>query len=195
MLAWFDREVTQRLNEAGIHRKFVNEMDKADAELVRLKLNTGKNITAILEDLLLQRRQFSAPVETWLDAEAARRCRSRAEIIERVLVERMCRYSNFPPLGVNPDAVAQQEGGAAIVSVETKKVIENQPEQIPGCLPRGYDRDSLLTVEQFAIWRQTSIRTARAALPITKGVIRRSRQDVRIHPRGYLELSLKKRYP
>ena len=48
---------------------------EADAELVRLKLTTGKNMTAILEDLLLQRRQFSAPVETWLDAEAARTCR------------------------------------------------------------------------------------------------------------------------
>jgi len=63
--------------------------------------------------------------------------------------------------------------------------------QLPGCLPLGYTLDSLLTVEQFAIWRQVAVSTARAALPITKGVIQRSREDVRIHPRSYLENSMK----
>src|SRR6185503_3722845 len=28
--------------------------------------------------------------------------------------------------------------------------------QLPGCLPDGYTLDSLLTVEQFAVWRQKS---------------------------------------
>ena len=59
---------------------------EADAELVRLKTATGKNMTAVLEDLLLQRRQFSAPVETFLEAEAARTRRPRAEIIELALL-------------------------------------------------------------------------------------------------------------
>lgn len=59
--------------------------------------------------------------------------------------------------------------------------------QIPGCLPKGYDLDSLLTVEQFAVWRQVKESTARAALAVTSGVIKRSREDVRIHPRTYLE--------
>lgn len=67
------------------------------------------------------------------------------------------------------------------------------PAQVPGCLPAGYDMDSLLTVEQFARWRQVSPYTARTALPYTKGVIRRSREDVRIHPRSYVELSVKRK--
>ena len=171
--------------------KFTKE---ADDELLRLKVATGRNMTAVLEDLLLQRRQFCAPVETWLDAEAARTCRPRAKIIEQVLEERMCRDSNFPPLGVNPD-VTEQEGGAGIVSVETKKEIEKQPRQIPGCLPLGYDLDSLLTVEQFALWWQVAVRTARAALPITKGVLRGPGEDVRIHPRNHLGTQFEEKIP
>ena len=58
---------------------------EADAELVRLKAVTGKNMTAVLEDLLLQRRQFSAPVECWLHTESSRARQPRAAIIERVL--------------------------------------------------------------------------------------------------------------
>lgn len=68
--------------------------------------------------------------------------------------------------------------------------------QLPGCLPLGFDLDSLLTVEQFAIWRQKSFERVRNELPITRGVISQNRKDVRIHPRTYLECSVKKsRYP
>jgi hypothetical protein len=63
--------------------------------------------------------------------------------------------------------------------------------QLPGCLPDGYNLDSLLTVSQFAIWRQKSEEAVRAELPSTKGVINRNRKDHRIHPRTYLELSVK----
>ena len=63
--------------------------------------------------------------------------------------------------------------------------------QNPGCLPRGYTLDSMLTVGQFATWQQKSVRWVRARLPIVPGVIRESRQHVRIHPRTYLELRLK----
>ena len=59
---------------------------EVDAELVRLKQTTGKNMTAVLEDLLLQRRQFSAPVEAWLDAETRCTRKPRAEIIEAALL-------------------------------------------------------------------------------------------------------------
>lgn len=65
--------------------------------------------------------------------------------------------------------------------------------QLPGCLPAGYDLDSLLTVEQFAAWRQKSEREVRSELPKTKGMIKRNRKDIRIHPRTYLELSIKVR--
>lgn len=63
--------------------------------------------------------------------------------------------------------------------------------QIPGCLPRGFNLDSLLTVEQFAAWRQKCVRKVSAELPTTKGVIKRTRKDIRIHPRTFLELTLK----
>jgi len=63
--------------------------------------------------------------------------------------------------------------------------------QLPGCLPTGYDLDSLLTVAQFAVWRQKSEDVVRDELPSTKGVISRNRKDVRIHPRTYLEKAMK----
>lgn len=63
--------------------------------------------------------------------------------------------------------------------------------QLPGCLPDGFTLDSLLTVEQFAIWRQKSVDRVRRELPVTKGVIGSSMKDRRIHPRTYLERSVK----
>jgi hypothetical protein len=63
--------------------------------------------------------------------------------------------------------------------------------QLPGTLPKGYDLDSLLTVAQFAVWQQVAESTARSALASCKGVIRRSREWVRIHPRTFLEGSVK----
>ncbi len=63
--------------------------------------------------------------------------------------------------------------------------------QLPGCLPPGFDLDSLLTVDQFAVWRQKSVERVRNELPITAGVVGRSRKDRRIHPRTYLEKTLK----
>ncbi len=64
--------------------------------------------------------------------------------------------------------------------------------QIPGCLPRGYNLDSLLTPEQFAVWQQIAESTVRAMLPTMKGVITRTRKNIRIHPRTFLEMSVKK---
>ena len=54
----------------------------ADRELVRLKVVTGKNMTAVLEDLILGRRQFGEQIERFLDGEMARTGKSRHEIIE-----------------------------------------------------------------------------------------------------------------
>jgi hypothetical protein len=68
----------------------------------------------------------------------------------------------------------------------------NAVKQLPGCLPEGYSLDSLLTVEQFAMWRRLSVLVARRKLPITPGVIRYSKRDIQIHPRTYLDKKLKK---
>ena len=53
--------------KAGL-RNFTFERE-ADDELLRLKAVTGKNMTAVLEDLILGRRQFGEQVESFLNAE------------------------------------------------------------------------------------------------------------------------------
>jgi hypothetical protein len=58
--------------------------------------------------------------------------------------------------------------------------------QVLGCLPQGYDENSMLTVEQFACWKQISVKTARKRLPITAGLVRHSRRDQRIHVKTHL---------
>jgi hypothetical protein len=63
--------------------------------------------------------------------------------------------------------------------------------QLAGQLPKGCDLDSLLTVEQFATWRQISPLTAQRKISNTPGVIIESREDIRIHPRTYLDARIK----
>ena len=70
--------------KAGL-RNFTFERE-ADDELLRLKAVTGKNMTAVLEDLILGRRQFGEQIESFLTAEAARTGRSRHEIIELAIL-------------------------------------------------------------------------------------------------------------
>jgi len=64
--------------------------------------------------------------------------------------------------------------------------------QIPGCLPQGYDENSMLTLPQFAIWRQISLKTARRRQAITPGLDRKSERDVRIHVKSYLARAIKR---
>ena len=54
------------------------------------------------------------------------------------------------------------------------------------------DLDALLTVAQFAAWQQVPERSVRRRLASMPGVIRESRELVRIHPRTYLEMRLRK---
>ena len=61
-----------------------------------------------------------------------------------------------------------------------------------GCLPQGFDLDSQLTVQQFAIWQQISVATAYAALASIKGVFTQSREWIRINPRSFVEANQKK---
>jgi hypothetical protein len=46
--------------------------------------------------------------------------------------------------------------------------------------------DSMLTVEEFAIWQRETPREVRRRLRSLAGVFRQSREMVRIHPRTYL---------
>ena len=63
--------------------------------------------------------------------------------------------------------------------------------QLPGCLPRGFTLDSLLTVQQFAVWRQKSVDAVKAELRLLKKcVFQQSQKDRRIHPRSFLEFNL-----
>lgn len=51
--------------------------------------------------------------------------------------------------------------------------------------------DALLTPEQFARWQQVPVSTVRKRLSSMPGVIRESRECIRIHPRTYLAGRLK----
>ena len=86
-------------------------------------------------------------------------------------------------LAVAPSAPAEQKYGRKAQPVP----------QRPGCLPEGYDMDSMLTITQFAVWQQVGVQTARAALAGSmKGVLKRSREWCRVHPRTFLEMNHKK---
>jgi hypothetical protein len=63
-------------------------------------------------------------------------------------------------------------------------------EQSPGCLPKGFDLDSLLTPDQFAVWEQVKVRQIRERLRGLPGVIWEGQKLARIHPRTYLEKRL-----
>lgn len=63
-------------------------------------------------------------------------------------------------------------------------------EQLPGCLPQGFNLDSMLTVEEFCIWQRVS-REWFTDRPRLKGVAKQTRQMVRIHPRTYLDQNVK----
>lgn len=65
------------------------------------------------------------------------------------------------------------------------------PKQIPGCLPKGYDRNSFLTIEQFCTWRRISERTFTSRRHSLPGVDQHSRTDVKIHVGTYLDKSVK----
>ena len=66
------------------------------------------------------------------------------------------------------------------------------PKQIPGCLPRGFDLDSMLTPEQFCAWRGVGREWFGSRIGMLPGVIRESRKAIRIHPRTYLDKSVRK---
>jgi hypothetical protein len=64
-------------------------------------------------------------------------------------------------------------------------------EQSPGCLPKGFGLDSLLTVEQFAAWQSCKLAWVRKRIRSLPGCICESREHVRFHPRTSLEKKLK----
>lgn len=64
-------------------------------------------------------------------------------------------------------------------------------DQLPGCLPTGYDLDSMLTPEQFCIWQQCSREWLGANKSVLPGIVSHSREMLRVHPRTYLEKSMK----
>lgn len=59
--------------------------------------------------------------------------------------------------------------------------------QVPGCLPPGFNLDSMLTPDQFCEWQQVSRAWWSKRSATLPGVKRVSRSMVRIHPRTYLE--------
>lgn len=66
-----------------------------------------------------------------------------------------------------------------------------KPKQLPGCLPKGYTLDSMLTPEQFCLWIGEGKRWWSARRNLLPGIIMESRQHYRIHPRTYLDKRLR----
>lgn len=63
--------------------------------------------------------------------------------------------------------------------------------QLPGSLPRGATLDTLLTPEEFCVWQRCCRKWFASRRHSLQGVIAHSRDMVRIHPRTYLEKSVK----
>lgn len=63
--------------------------------------------------------------------------------------------------------------------------------QLPGCLPAGYSLDSLLTREEFCIWRRVSLEWLKPRVRILPGVVMESQKVFKIHPRSYLDKTVK----
>jgi hypothetical protein len=64
--------------------------------------------------------------------------------------------------------------------------------QQPGCLPEGYGENSLLTLPQFARWKQISLKTAIKRFSITPGRVQHSIRDRRVHVGTHLAGVVKK---
>jgi hypothetical protein len=93
--------------------------------------------------------------------------------------ETVAETANIPPTPVATKKKAETVAGTA-----------NIPQR-PGCLPEGYDENSLLTLPQFAMWKQISLKTVRKRLPFTPGLIRHNRKDLRVHVKTHLVKALK----
>lgn len=63
--------------------------------------------------------------------------------------------------------------------------------QKPGSLPKGATLDSLLTPDEFCTWQKCERDWFTARRHNLPGIIRHSKKHVRIHPRTYLEKSVK----
>lgn len=100
----------------------------------------------------------------------------------KVKAARMVSFGNQ-----NKRKTVRQMNGRNITVAETAKV-----PQTPGCLPQGYDGNSLLTLDQFAVWKQISMKTVRKRLAITPGLVKHSRKDQRIHVATHLDKVLKR---
>ncbi len=74
-------------------------IESADQKLLSLKEETGRDMTLILEDFLLGRRQFRPEIERFIQEEMDRTSRPREEIIEAALIAAM----------KNPEAKAKSE--------------------------------------------------------------------------------------
>ena len=163
---------------------------------------TGKTMTCYIEQALMVLKNKEPSIRdaemqlAWTSLENAS---VKSSAGERVMEDPDNSTAPMPPLLEAPatrkpkqdPGVASGAKGLPPIRPDQNEML--QPKQIPGCLPEGYDLDSLLTLEQFAIWRQVSVSTVRNELPLTKGVIKWSREDVRIHPRTHLEAHVKRK--
>ncbi|MGA3266267.1 MAG: hypothetical protein ABSE16_05540 [Verrucomicrobiota bacterium] len=97
---------------------FLKEADEALMELVE---KTGRVQVVVLEDLLLQQRQFGPLIEQFLADESKRTGKSRAQLIEAALLDRMSRAlgSSLAPGSAETGAPSPSDDELATVVVPT----------------------------------------------------------------------------
>lgn len=126
---------------AGRNFKFIESADKRLEELAN---ESGKTMTAVIEDLLLGRRQFRPEVESFISEQMAKFKRPRNEIIETALYvamkfsrEQMPNQHEFNEGDIMKKAVAGSSSASRLAqeSGKTQKAespIENKPSRASG---------------------------------------------------------------
>jgi len=107
--------------------RFLKEADEALMELVD---KTGRVQVVVLEDLLLQRRQFSPHIEEFLESEAKRSGKSRLQIIEAALLASMpsgSANSKKPETPMVPD----DDLAAVVMPVAPSQSQSSKPQSTP----------------------------------------------------------------
>ena len=104
-------------------------LKQADEVLLQLTEQTGRDLVVVLEDLLLQRRQFSPHIEKFLADEANRSGRSRTQIIEAALIATMPPTPNSTQKAA--PAVPEEELVSVVVPVDPAQSHGSKPQAKP----------------------------------------------------------------
>lgn len=111
-------------------------LESADRRLNELKKESGKTMTAVIEDLLLGRRQFRPEVENFISEQMTKFKRPRNEIIETALYvamkfsrEQMPNQQDFNDGDIVRKAVAGSSAAIRLAQESEKKQKAESPSE------------------------------------------------------------------